>query len=370
MHAPQILALLAWLLAWALLVRVPHLPRRRREREAEAPPVTIVIPARNEAASLPNLLADLERGRPAGSRVVVVDDDSEDETAAVARDHAFVEVLPAPPLEAGWTGKAWACHTGAAVAGTGRLVFLDADVRLHGDALERALDAQAAAGGLVSVWPRHEVRRPYEHLSALFNTVAFMASGAGSLVPSRKPRTAFGPCLVTSTEAYRSAGGHASVKSDVIDDFGLARAYREAGLPVRLYGGGADVSFRMYPQGLGSLVEGWTKNFGGGALRAPWPRVAAIALWLACSIGLLTWAHGIPGAAANVLYALYATQMLVFFRQVGSFGVVDALLYPLHVAFFILVFVRSLYRTFLRRNVAWRGREVELGTASAEERQP
>lgn len=368
MHLPHYAAMAAWLLGWVLLFRIPRLPRRGAGAGAGA--VTVVVPARNEARTLPLLLGDLDAARPDGARVVVVDDHSEDGTAEVAQRFDFVEVRPAPPLPEGWTGKAWACHVGTADAPDGALVFLDADVRLHGDALARAVATQRARGGLLSVWPHHVVRRPYEHLSAIFNVVSFMASGAASLWRPRRPHAAFGPLLATDVDAYRRVGGHEAVRGDVIDDFALARRYTETELPVHVFGGGRDVSFRMYPDGLRSLVDGWTKNFARGALAAGPLRVLAIAFWITCAIGCLTWADGIPKPLSNVLAGLFAVQMTAFFKQVGRFSVLDGLLYPLHLLFFLVVFLRSLFRTYVLREVSWRGRRVATAAPSFRNRPP
>lgn len=358
MNIWHVYCLLAWGLGWVLLARVPRLRPSPKAAPREDRAITIVIPARNEAGRLPHLLGDLAASRPIDAHVIVVDDHSEDETAAVARQFDFVEVLRAPDLEGDWIGKTWACHCGAQAAKPGVLVFLDADVRLRGDALDRAITAWRDRHGLLTVWPYHRVERPYEHLSALFNVTTMMSVGCGSLVPPRRVRGGFGPLMVTSTEEYAASGGHEAVRQSVIDDFALAGQYTDAGMPVVNLGGGEEVWFRMYPDGFRQLLEGWTKNFGLGAKTVSLWRFLGIAVWLTCSIGCLTWVHGVPNGAGEYIYGLFAIQMAVYFRQVGSFSLLDAVLYPLHAVFFVLVFARSLFHTFVLRRVAWRGRRV------------
>ena len=117
----------AWLLAD--LRTVPHGAHR-----AGAPPtVSVIIPARNEEATLPAILASL-RALPL-VEVVVVDDSSVDGTAAVALSGGAT-VLTASPPPPGWTGKARACQLGADAASGDLLLFLDADTVLAPDALE------------------------------------------------------------------------------------------------------------------------------------------------------------------------------------------------------------------------------------------
>ena len=98
--------------------------------------MSIVVPARNEATTLPDLLASLGALDPAPHEVIVVDDGSEDGTAEVARTRGVdVHSVPGPPE--GWLGKPWACQQGARRATGDLLLFLDADVQLSADALPR-----------------------------------------------------------------------------------------------------------------------------------------------------------------------------------------------------------------------------------------
>lgn len=349
-----ILELLRWSIAWFLLWRVAT-PRPIRDGAAPAwtGSTFVVVPARDEAANLANLLPSLA---VSGLEVIVVDDDSADGTADVARRHGARVVVPGPPPE-GWTGKAAACAAGARSAidaGAGRLAFLDADVVVEPGGLERILAEHDAGGGLVSVQPWHEVRRPYEHLSAFFNLIAMLSVDAFTVAGRRlRPTGAFGPCLVIAASDYRQAGGHddPSVREAVLDDVALARAVQRADLPVTVLGGRGSLRFRMYPHGAAQLVEGWTKNFAGGAAGT---RPITLVL-------VLAWMSGLIGAAVArepILYAAYVLQLLVLFRRVGGFSPMTALAYPIPLGFFVGVFLRSVYLTFVRRQVRWRGRTI------------
>ena len=187
MLASHWIALAGWALGWILFWRLPRLPRGPVSEESPVP-VTIVVPARNEAQRLPALLGSLLEGLPDSAQVIVVDDHSTDGTADVARRHPNVRVVAAPDLPTGWTGKAWACQVGSGPAPPGDLVFLDADVEVGPGAIARALATRRARGGLLSVWPYHRVVHAYEHLSALFNVATVMALGAASLPRPREPR--------------------------------------------------------------------------------------------------------------------------------------------------------------------------------------
>lgn len=345
------LELLRWLVAWWLLWRVP----RPSRRGASGEPFSILIPARNEEENLARLLPSLDHP---GAEVVVVDDSSSDRTAEVARELGARVVVP-PPLPGGWTGKAWACETGAAAAGADRLVFLDADTVVEPGGLERILAEHDEVGGLVSVQPFHVTERPHERLSAYFNVVGMMGVDAFTPLGRRlAPTGAFGPCLVLDRTTYEAAGRHAAVKGEVLDDVALARAVRRSGAGVTLFGGRGSIRFRMYPEGLGQLVEGWTKNFAGGAAGTRSTTLVLIVAWISGSIvAALSPLMDEPTVAAG-LYGAYAIQLGVLLRRIGRFGVLTALAFPIPLAFFLAVFLRSTLLTFVRREVRWRGRTV------------
>lgn len=331
---------------------------------AGARPVSVVIPARDEEVSLPAVLGAIGALSPAPHEVVLVDDGSRDRTAEVARAAGARVVVPGEPPP-GWTGKAWACHVGSARTTGDLLLFLDADTLLAPDALGRLLQAHDRTEGLVSVQPFHTVRRPHEQLSAYFNAVSVLASGSFRRRPTGRAM-AFGPCLLTSRADYERAGGHASVRGEVLDDARLARAYQRAGLPVWCATGGREVRMRSYPGGLRELTGGWTKNVASGAADAPpGPAVATVAwvgVYHAVAVGALTAVveHG-PWELWALAWLLVAVQLGWLLRRLGSFRWWTWVLFPLPLAFFDLVFARSLVSTSLHRSVRWRGRAVRVG---------
>lgn len=320
--------------------------------------VSVVVPARDEERSLPTMLGSL----PPGTEVLVVDDGSSDDTAAVAVA-AGARVVPAGDVPPGWIGKSWACARGAAETGGSTVVFVDADVRFAAGGLAGVAEEVATARGLVSVQPFHEPGRPVEHLAQLFNVVSFAATDAGSPLGRRRgPSGAFGPVLATSRSDYEAVGGHAAVRGSIVDDVALAERYRAAGLPVTVLAGGEAVGFRMYPAGLGQLVEGFTKNLATGAGSVRRTTVVLVVAWstllvqasAAPAIAALGW--GTMWAAVG-LHLVVASQLWWMSRRLGRFGIVVSLLFPVSTALFLFVFVRSVIAT-AAGSVSWRGRRV------------
>jgi 4,4'-diaponeurosporenoate glycosyltransferase len=362
---------LGWSAGWWLLWRVPRLRAATGSAAGErdvATEVTVVIPARDEEASLPLLLASLAGQRVRPGQIVVVDDGSTDGTASIARSFPGVTLVPGTPLPEGWTGKTWALHQGVQQARGRLLVFLDADVRLAPDALGALLEEHRRRTGLLSVQPFHRTERPYERLAALFNVISVM--GVGMASPGRRGRAhaAFGPCLVTTRDDYDRVGGHAAVRGEIIEDVALGRRYDEVGLPVTALGGGGLVAFRMYPDGLGQLVEGFSKNMATGAGSVPVLRTALVFAWIVAALtGVQVVAGALVGSAdalavpfALAVFAAFALQLGVMLRQLGDFGWPVAALYPVPLAMFVVVFARSVWLTVVRRRVEWRGRPIPL----------
>jgi hypothetical protein len=328
-----------------------------------APTVSVVVPARDEEARIPPLLAALRAMEPAPLEVLVVDDGSTDATAALATAAGARVVAAEPPP--GWTGKAWACQRGAAEARGEVLVFLDADTVPAPGAVDE-LAAAALGGELVSAHPRHRVEHVYEHLSAGPAVIATLGAGLGGPPAHRWWRRpiAFGPAVAVRHDVYDRIGGHGAVRDEVAEDLALARVAADAGVPVRAVLAGDLVTYRMYPEGIGSLVEGWSKNLATGAGATPPVRLAATVTWVAAALQAAASAAGAAlGSGATpalAAYALFVVQFHVLARRVGRFGWATSLAYPLVLAGFVALFARSTFLTWRRGTVPWRGRQVAV----------
>ncbi|MEI7024185.1 glycosyltransferase [Paenibacillus sp. y28] len=252
-----------------------HEGDRKQTEVAARPRLSILIPARDEAANIAACLHSVLVDPSPHLEVLVLDDGSTDGTADVAQDAAAgdprVRILSGAALPPGWLGKSHACHQLAEAARGDWWLFLDADARLLPKALGAALDTALAQGqGLVTGFPLQETGTWMEKL-----VVPMMSFSIACHLPIRfvrqsaDPRfvAAHGAFLLISAESYRATGGHASFKGQLVDDMELARAVKKAGHPVTLADVCSHVTMRMYHDAAG-VWNGYKKNIFAGLGRS------------------------------------------------------------------------------------------------------
>jgi hypothetical protein len=346
-----------------LYVPPPALPKSSR------PAVSILIPARDEEASIGDAVAAALASTGAEIEVIVLDDHSTDGTAAVVRAAAArdprVRLETAPPLPPGWNGKQHACAALAALARHPLLLFVDADVRLEPEGAARAAAFLAAAGAdLASGVPRQETVTLLERL--LIPLIHFVLLGFLPLARMRRSRhpaygAGCGQLFLARREAYERAGGHAAIRGSLHDGVALPRAFRQAGLATDLFDATDIASCRMY-RGVGEVWRGLAKNATEG-LAAPRTIVPATVLLLAGQVmppvllvlavcGTVPAAVFVPAAVGSAAAWLPRLAAVRRFRQPLD----GALLHPLAIVIFLGVQWTALGLRLLGRPSAWKGR--------------
>ncbi|WP_034761860.1 glycosyltransferase [Rossellomorea vietnamensis] len=345
---------------WSLPV-----PRFTSKSTAELPFLSIIIPARNEEARITPLLQSLQEQRFKGFEVLLVDDDSSDRTPAIAESYGVTV------LQNNGAGKSSACWRGAKEAKGAWLLFLDADTRFMSvDGLRNLLHYYQGKGarGILALQPYHTVERVYEHLSIVFNIIVVVGMNLFTVWGSRfKAAGSFGPCILCDRDDYFLSGGHEKIEGAIMDDLALGEAFLDQNLPVRCLGGRGIISFRMYPEGVGSLIEGWCKSFAVGSKSTHPVVMLMVILWIT---GSLTTASSLISSIVvgettamivyGVLYVLYAVQTAWFARRVGNFRWGYFPFYPLFFLFFAGIFIYSFVRVNVFHSVRWKGRNIKV----------
>jgi hopene-associated glycosyltransferase HpnB len=234
-----------WLSAPELL---PALP-------ADAPDVDIIIPARDEAETIGRVVASLSAQEYAGKfRIILVDDDSGDGTADIARaalagTGSNLDVIAGAPKPQGWSGKLWAVSQGVAHAQASVLLLADADIvhdPRHLAALVARLDSPRV--DMVSEMVRLNCASRAERwlVPAFVYFFQMLYPFARVNDPKSKVAAAAGGTVLIRREALERIGGIAAIRGALIDDVTLAKAVKRGGA-IYLGHSGLAASIRRYP---------------------------------------------------------------------------------------------------------------------------
>ncbi|WP_139995145.1 glycosyltransferase [Paenibacillus paridis] len=357
----MLILMLAGCLSGFILFRRNIVPRSPAPNQ-QLMKLSVIIPARNEESNLPYLLASLRSQTLQPFEIIVVDDFSEDRTRAIAESFG-VKVIAGSSLPEGWTGKSWAVWNGYLQAAGDAFIFLDADIRLAPDALASLCQARERSNGVISVVPFHYTEKLYERLALVMNMLGIFTF-TSVFEKGNLRKGLYGSCIIALREDYEKINGHASVKSEVLDDLLIGAKFIAAGVSVTNFIGYGLVSFRMYPNGIRSEIEGFSKGAVLSTSTLNSLTIIPIAIWV---VGLLMsntlfifmnteWA--LPLLAGYILYML---QFFYFMKYVGSFGLLIPLLHVLASLFFVVVMLYSLYQVVVLRQVKWKGRYIRVG---------
>jgi 4,4'-diaponeurosporenoate glycosyltransferase len=361
------LVLIFWFFGFIFFWKV-YYPRSTQTLDETSSKISIIIPARNEEKNLDHLFRSIKDKTLEAYEIIVVDDHSEDLTAEIGRKAGCI-VISSKNLPEGWTGKPWACWQGAHKATGDIFVFLDADTFLESDGLSRIVSTYLETDGLLSIQPFHRMEKAYERLSAIFNIAIMVGVNSFTLWGSRqKPSGAFGPCMVCSREDYFAVGGHEKVRGEILESISFGKEFLKAGREVRCYGGKGTINFRMYPEGLRSLIEGFGKGFGIGANAMSLVGLFMMVSWITGGVAvtrhlmeLVFSPDPVSLGVWMILDIFYILQIHWMIRRIGNFGFLTALFFQIPLFFFIVLFFSSLLRIFVIRRVTWKGREIKPG---------
>jgi hopene-associated glycosyltransferase HpnB len=230
----------------------PELPPAR---PAELPDVDIIVPARDEAQTIGAVIASLAAQDYAGRfRIILVDDNSTDGTAAAAGNAPNLTILTGKPKAQGWSGKLWALSQGIAASSAPVLLFTDADI-VHDPRHLAALVAKLHQGegqsraGMVSEMVRLNCTSFAEH--ALVPAFVYFFQMLYPFARVNNPRSsvaaAAGGTVLIRRDALERIGGIEAIRGALIDDVTLATAVKSSGTAVYLGHSGLATSIRPYP---------------------------------------------------------------------------------------------------------------------------
>ena len=333
--------------------------------------VSVLIPARNEAAVIgPTVRSILQQSYPC-RELLILDDGSEDGTERAVLEtsgnDSRLRIFRGDPIPCGWLGKSWACHQLAGEASGEILIFADADVRWHEHALAALLcELERSSADMLAVMPSQKTVSWPERFC-----VPLMAFAIHAYLPAiAVHRTSFpmlaaanGQCIAVRRTAYDWLGGHASVRDNILDDIGLARRAKRAGLTLRMAEANGLITCRMY-RDWRTVREGFAKNILAGFGGIAGLLAATVFHWV---VFLVPWGLLIVGiSGTDVPWHPYWALLLVcagiFVRGLTACRTGqragDAPLLPVSVLLMTVIAAQSLWWHWRFGGPLWKGRRA------------
>lgn len=325
------------------------------------PHVSILVPARNEEANIGSLLEKLVKLNYKNLEIIVCNDHSTDNTESIINDWAAqysnIKLINGHALPKGWLGKNYACHQLSKAASGDVLLFIDADVSVKANVINRSIGHLLKYDlHLLSIFPKQVFQSLGEQISVpLMNWILL------SLLPItliRKTKNAAlsaanGQFMMFKAETYKKIWPHEVCKSHMVEDIAIIKHFKQSGLTCDTLLGDNDVSCRMYV-GLNDAIEGFTKNifqfFGNSILVCiTFAFLITIAPFVVyVNMGFAWLATYIVGVVFIRLFVTLASQQAVFSNLL--------LTLPQHIVF-LLIIIKGLINN-KQKKIIWKGRNI------------
>jgi chlorobactene glucosyltransferase len=357
-------------------LRLLHRPSAP-SRLDDGPLISILVPARNEARSIAQCVESLAHQDYPRCEIVVLDDQSEDQTAEIvaqiAGRYPNIQLLRGQPLPSNWHGKAYACAQLARAAHGEWLLFVDADTVLAPQCISTTLrQAQEQQADLLTMMPTVLTGSFGEALLLPIiplTFVAFLPLGLVTNHPSPVFAGALGTFLLFRRSTYLRMGGHSAVRTDIVEDIGLSRVVKQHGGRVVWIDGTALMRVRLYH----GFQEAWR-----GVAKSAFAAISysLTVLLLAAPICIALFAGPYVFLAAGLINHTISGPMLwlplvqIIFLWISHLLLMRRFHLPPALMFLqagtilaiVLISVDSAARTKFGKGVEWKGRTYQFDT--------
>ncbi|MFC4355437.1 glycosyltransferase [Chryseomicrobium palamuruense] len=348
------------------LVHSLLLPNLSKIRRIEGVPlVSVLVPMRNEVRNVKGMVDSVKKQTYKHIEVFFLDDESTDGTSSAlelaVRGDARFKVLQGKPKPEKWIGKVFACHQLSEAAKGDYLLFLDADVRIQPEAVERALGLMQQKNiSLLSGFSRfilptwlNKLLVPLQHFFVLFHLPILLANWT-----KWPPATAaHGGFMFFERSAYQAIGGHAVVKENIVEDVAISKRMKAEGYRMWIANITSVASCRMYETNA-EVWQGFTKNIFNGIGRS-----IPLAVGIILFYGVVYVGSGILALAALLVeervlllpYLLIILQAGIVYLNTRE-PLALAFLLPVASVAFILLLVSAMRKSVKGQQVEWKGR--------------
>ncbi len=360
------------------ILNVLTFPRVRPAALPENPPqITVLIPARNEAAVIAATVESLLGQDYPRLRVIVLDDNSDDQTGEIARAAAKgdrrLRILKGLPLLTGWLGKNWACHQLAqsALEEPGEdddlLLFTDADVTWKPGALQAiaAMQRQRRAD-LLTVWSTQTTITWGERLVVPLMALVILGYLPAVLV-HRTRWSAFaaanGQALLFRRAAYQAVGGHSATRAAIVEDITFARRIKTHGARLLMADGAGMIACRMY-RNWRQVRDGYAKNIIAGYGSVIGLLLGSAFHWLIFLVPPILFVISLftPLTPISPLWEGMLTLIGITLRALTAAAtrqrVIDAIFMPLSALLMTRIAAQALYWQIRYGGPQWKGRTI------------
>ncbi len=355
--------------------RMSRLQRNRAPLPAPAPSLSIVVPAKDEAAGIADCVHRVLGQDYPNADVVIVDDRSTDGTSRLLDELALREPRLKPfhvtSLPSGWLGKCHALYVGTREIRSDWLLLVDSDVQLSPDAARRAVALCVDREyDVLSIMPTLDARSFWERSLLPLLAVAWSAAFRISFTnDDSRPQHAFanGQFFLVKREWYEKVNGHESVRDQIVEDVAIMRVLKAAGAKVRLMLGQELAHARMHTN-FRQMFHGWARIFAGSSARSIVPMIIVMLFMLSTIVALamqITFSirtHHPAWIASTVAHVGLMFGFLAWVYVTAGIRSIFALALPITWPMVLAILGYSIWvcRT---GKVIWRGTTVEVGNS-------
>lgn len=322
--------------------------------------LSILIPARDEAAHIGRLLTDLAQLKSEHLEILVYDDQSTDNTPTLvktlSKQDQRIQLLEGTHLPQGWLGKNHACYQLAQKAQGDYFLFLDADVRLDSSIIHDALaKLERHHVHLLSIFPS-QIRHTFGEQASVpvmnYILLTLLPLVFVRVSPFASHAAANGQFMLFEAKTYRERQPHQQFKANPVEDIAIAKDYKRHKLNTACITGDKRLQCRMY-HSYQEALQGFSKNvfmfFGN-------KKVLSLLFWACAALGFVP----VLIAQAQLLpwYIMAVILIQLIYASISKMSPLKTvLLFPIHLFFLLQLIVTSL-RNSQKKHSLWKGRNI------------
>lgn len=322
--------------------------------------ISVLIPARNEEQNIHLLLSDLQNNNHNNLEIIVFDDQSTDNTANIvkefAREDKRIKLIHSDGLPSGWLGKNHACYQLAQHAKGSYYLFLDADVRIHGDIIQDAVsDLKRYKLGLLSIFPTQIQKTMGEKVSVpIMNYIllTLLPLIFVRISPFSSHSAANGQFMLFNAHVYKNIEPHKIFKSSAVEDIAISRYLKQQNIKIACLTGDRRIQCRMYSS-YHEATNGFTKNVFMFFGNQP---VLALFFWILATFGFVPVLLSLPNYLPIYLSAIILIQILYSWTSKQNI-LFNVFLFAGHLIFLAQVMIKSIL-TKKNKQYKWKERNI------------